>query len=457
MENNYNENNSIKMASSNSLSLPYSLEAEQSVLGAIILDPSCFSVVLEFLTIESFFSEHNKLIFGTMVDMFTSGHTLDFVTLLDKISSNKIFKDSDEAKQYLTYLAELVPFSTNVDAYAEIVREKYYLRSLISVCKDIMQKSTDGSYEAKNIMDIAEQQIFEIRKGKETKGLRAISSLVLDTYDYLQRISGEDRDKYLGISTGFRALDYVITGLNKSDLLLVAARPGMGKTSFILNVAQHVASRSDKAVALFSLEMSSEQLVTRLLSSAAEIPSKNFRTGNMTPKQWQSLSEHAQFLYSSKLYIDDSSGITVQEMKAKLRRMKNLGLVVIDYLQLMTTGRKSENRVQEVSEITRNLKIMAKELDVPVMTCSQLSRGPDSRQDHRPILADLRESGSIEQDADIVMFLYRDAYYNKEAEDQSIAECIVAKNRHGDTTTVKLKWYGEYTRFASLEEHLVEN
>ena len=432
-------------------SLPYSLEAEQSVLGAVIIDPPCMAVVLDYLKPDSFYSEHNKQIFACMYTMYETGDAIDFITLLDKVESDQIFKDVGQAKVYLTRLVEVVPSSSNVEAYAKIVREKHYVRSLVDASKDIINKSGDGEYSAASLLDMAEQNIFEIRQGKDSRGLQKISSVILETYDNLQRISGEDRDRYLGISTGFSSIDHVITGLNKSDLLLVAARPGMGKTSFVLNVSENVATKSGKSVAIFSLEMSSSQLATRLLSSKAQIPSQNFRTGNMSTDEWSRLATNAQVLSASKMYIDDSAGINVTEMKSKLRRIKDLGLVVIDYLQLMTSGTKSENRVQEVSGITRGLKIMAKELNVPVLVCSQLSRGPDSRVDHRPLLADLRESGSIEQDADIVMFLYRDSYYNPESEDHSIAECIVAKNRHGETTTVKLHWSGQYTRYSTLE------
>ena len=273
----------------------------------------------------------------------------------------------------------------------------------------------------------------------------------METYDRLQKLTGEDRELYRGLTTGFKDLDNVITGLNKSDFLLVAGRPGMGKTSFCLNVAYNAAKASAKKVVIFSLEMSCEQLVSRMLASEASIGSYALKTGNLTGEEWNRLAMSADILAKCPIYIDDATGITVAEMKARLRRVKDLGLVVIDYLQLMTTGRKNDNRVQEISEITRNLKIMAKELNVPVLTCSQLSRGPDSRTDHRPVLSDLRESGSIEQDADIVMFLYREAYYDRDSEEQNVAECIVAKNRHGETDAVKLAWDGQYTRFSSLE------
>lgn len=309
----------------------------------------------------------------------------------------------------------------------------------------------DPQNEAKSLLDSAEQQIFEIRQGRESRGLQRIDEIIIDTYDRLQKLSSTDREQYLGIPTGFTLLDQITTGLNKTDLIFIAARPGMGKTAFALNIATHVA-KLGKKVAIFNLEMSKDQLVGRILSGEARIPGNALRTGNLSGDDWNRLAEAAGYLSQAQIYIDDATGISPGEMKARLRRMKDLDLVIIDYLQLMTTGRRIDNRVQEVSEMTRALKVMAKELQVPVITLSQLSRGPESRKDnHRPMLSDLRESGSIEQDADAVWFLYRDAYYNKESEEQNIAECIVAKNRHGETDTVKLAWDGAYTRFGNLE------
>ena len=310
---------------------------------------------------------------------------------------------------------------------------------------------TEGAGDARQLLDAAEQRIFEIRQGKDATGLQRIDEIIVDAYDHLQKLSGDNREEYSGIPSGFKGLDNLLTGLNKSDLILLAARPAMGKTSFALNIATNVALRSKKAVAIFSLEMTKEQLVLRMLSSEASIPSNSLRTGQLKPDDWVKLAASADVLSKSRIYVDDTSGINVAEMKAKLRRIEDLGLVVIDYLQLMSSGRRVDNRVQEVSEITRSLKIMAKDLDVPVITLSQLSRGPDARADHRPILSDLRESGSIEQDADIVLFLYRDAYYNRDSDEHNIAECIVSKNRHGETDSVKLTWDGQFTRFGNPE------
>ena len=431
--------------------LPYSLEAEQSVLGAILIDPACITRVMEYIKPESFYRPQHQELFSALTRMFVSSQTIDFITVLEMAKREGIFDTDEDAKIYLTQLAQIVPSTANVESYAKIVQEKSYIRSLILASQKVIDLSRDGSTDARTLLDMAEQSIFDIRQGRDASGLTRIDEIILQTYDRLQKLSGEDKEQYMGLPTGFAALDSIITGLNRTDLILVAARPGMGKTAFGLNIAANVATKTGKQVAVFSLEMGKEQLVTRLLSSEALIQSGSLRTGNLKPDDWVKLAMSAQVLSQAPIYIDDTPGVTVAEMKAKLRRFRDLGLVVIDYLQLMSTGKRSENRVQEVSEITRSLKIMAKELNVPVITLSQLSRGPESRTDHRPMLSDLRESGSIEQDADIVMFLYREAYYNRECEEQNTAECIVAKNRHGETDSVKMGWDGQFTRFKSLE------
>ena len=350
---------------------------------------------------------------------------------------------------------ELVPSTKNVESYCKIVAEKYYIRSLIIASKDIIEMCSSGEESAEHLLDYAEQKIYDIRQGKEVDGLTRIDQVVLDAYDELGRKSGPDKEKYVGARSGFSDLDNVITGLNKSDLLIVAARPAMGKTSFVLNMAANVCRHTqDKEVVIFSLEMSKEQLVTRMLSSESLVDSDKLMKGNISGDDWTKLAKGAERLSNMPIYLDDTAGITVVQMKAKLRRMKNLGLVIIDYLQLMNSSRKIDNRVNEISEMTRQLKLMAKELNVPVITLSQLSRSVESRTDKRPVLSDLRESGSIEQDADIVMFLYRDAYYNKEkCPDPTLAECIVAKNRHGETGTVNLRWNSQYTLFLSADKH----
>ena len=432
--------------------MPYSLEAEQSVLGAVLIDPACFALVMESLRADTFYRPQHRQIFEVMSTMFNLNKTMDFITILDAVKSEGIFDTDEDAKIYLTNLAQVVPSSANVEAYCRIVREKYYVRRLITASREIIDMAQESQAESDVLLDSAEQSIFDIRQGRNTSSFKHIRTAITETYELLQHLSGEDRDKYKGISTGYPALDRVITGLNKTDLILIAARPGMGKTSLALNIAENVATKGGRTVAVFSLEMSSEQLAQRLLSSQASVEGQLLRTGELTGDDWVRIAMASQVLSKADVYLDDTPGITVGEMKAKLRRLKKVDLVIIDYLQLMSTGRRSENRVQEVSEITRNLKIMAKELNVPVITLSQLSRGPESRTTHKPMLSDLRESGSIEQDADIVLLLYREDYYaREEAEERNIAECDVAKNRHGEVGVVKLGWDNRYTRFTNLE------
>ncbi|MEM1485631.1 replicative DNA helicase [Oscillospiraceae bacterium PP1C4] len=432
--------------------MPYNLEAEQSVLGAILIDSACFSVVMEILRPDAFYRPQHQQIFEVMMNMFNQSKVMDFITILDAVKNEDIFDTGEDAKIYLTNLAQVVPSSTNVQAYCKIVREKYYVRRLITASRDIIDMAQEPQAESDVLLDSAEQSIFDIRQGRNTSAFKHIRTAITETYETLQRLSGEDRDKYKGTSTGYPVLDHVITGLNKTDLILIAARPGMGKTSFALNIAENVATKTDKTVAVFSLEMSTEQLAQRLLSSQASIEGKALRTGELSGDDWVRIAMASQVLSKADIYLDDTPGITVGEMKAKLRRLKKVDLVIIDYLQLMSSGRRIDNRVQEVSEITRNLKIMAKELNVPLITLSQLSRGPESRTSHRPMLSDLRESGSIEQDADIVMLLYREDYYaREEAEERNIVECDVAKNRHGEVGVVKMGWDNRYTRFTNLE------
>lgn len=433
--------------------LPYSLEAEQTVLGALLIDPDVMTTVLEYIKPESFYNEKHRDLFGIIIRMFSIGKTADLITVLNEAVNSGIFESSAQGKTYLANIMQQVPTVSNIESYCKIVEDKFYIRSLVIAAREVIENATDGQETASTLLDSAEQKIYGIRQGKDVDGLTKIDEVIVEAYDHLQKITGPDKDKYLGAKSGFSDLDSVITGLNKSDLLILAARPGMGKTSFALNIATNVCRKSDKQVAVFSLEMSKEQLATRMLSSEALVPSNHLKTGNLSGDDWTRLASGADVLSRMNMYLDDTSGITVPQMKAKLRRIKNLGLVVIDYLQLMSSGRKIDNRVTEISEITRQLKIMAKELEVPVITLSQLARGPESRTDHRPLLSDLRESGSIEQDADIVMFLYRDAYYNKETEKQNISECIVAKNRHGETSTVELVWDGQFTRFSNIDRN----
>ncbi len=431
--------------------LPYNLEAEQTILGALLIDPEVLSTVMEYIKPESFYSEQHRELFGIIIRMFSIGVNADIITVLNEAVDQRIFETSAAGKAYLSNIMQSVPTVSNIESYCKIVEEKFYIRSLVLAAREIIEFASDGHEDAKTLLDSAEQKIYDIRQGRAVEGLTKIDEVIVDAYDRLQKITGPDKEKYLGAKSGFVELDTVITGLNKSDLLIIAARPGMGKTSFVMNIVTNVARKLDKQIAVFSLEMSKEQLATRMLSSESLVSSNSLKTGRISSDEWIRLASGADMLSRMPVYIDDTAGITVPQMKAKLRRMNNLGLVVIDYLQLMSSGRRIDNRVTEISEITRQLKLMAKELSVPIITLSQLSRGPESRTDHRPLLSDLRESGSIEQDADVIMFLYRDAYYNKESEQQNISECIIAKNRHGETGTVNLVWDGQFTRFSNAE------
>lgn len=438
--------------------MPFSPEAEQSVLGAILLDSSCMDRVAEILPRPEYFHQmNNAMIYRVMMEMFTEGKPVDFVTVLEKLKESGSF-DETTGKTYLMQLAQLVPSISNVETYAKIVRDKYDIRSLMIAARQILDEAGDGAVDASLLLDSAEQKIFDIRRGKNMQGLQHIHSLVVDNIDRLDMLNSGD-ESLRAIPTGIKLLDQCITGLNRSDLILLAARPGMGKTSFALNIMRNVAVQSKKKVAFFSLEMSKEQLCSRLLSTEGMITGTKLRTGKLDDNEWVRLIEAGDVLSKTEMYFDDNPNITVPEMKAKLRRLGDVDLVIIDYLQLMNGTTKSDNRVQVISEITRNLKIMAKELNVPVITLSQLSRATEKRgnDQRRPMLSDLRDSGSIEQDADIVLFLYREDYYStvdaapSEDVDKNKGECIVAKNRHGESKTIPLHWQGEFMRFTSQE------
>ena len=447
MENSYDQTQTVA-----GFELPHSIEAEQSVLGSILYDPNVLAVVLEKIKPEYLFLEQHRQLFSIMVRQFSDGSTSDIVTVLNEALAMKIFDTEQEGKHYLASMVQSVPSVSNVEDYCNIVAEKYYARTLAATAQQILSDIASGGYSASSLLDSAEQKIYDIRQGRDTTGLTPLNDVVYGAYDQLAKITGPDKEKYLGARTGFTKLDTYTTGLNRSDLIILAARPAMGKTSFAMNIALNVARKTEKQVAVFSLEMSKEQLATRLLSTEALVDSKKLRSGLLEKDDWMRLASSADTLCRMPMLIDDTPGITVQQMKAKLRRIKNLGLVVIDYLQLMNSTLKTDNRVVIISEITRQLKIMAKELDVPIILLSQLSRGPESRTDKRPMLSDLRESGSIEQDADIVMFLYRDAYYNPTTcTSPNVSECIVAKNRHGEVGTVEMVWDGQFTRFANKE------
>lgn len=439
--------------------LPYSVEAEQAVLGSVIIDPKCLNEIAVQMKTEYFYIPQHREIYSAMSAMYELSQTIDFVSLLEKLKSDGVY-DEAGGKAYLTQLVQTVPSAANVLTYVAIIRERYYARALMTAAQDIIKDVNENEMDSGRLLDNAEQRIFEIRQGREISGLTHIKSVIEnETYDRLSKMADpETRPDYIGIPCGIGDLDKMITGLNKSDLIILGARPGMGKTSFALNIVRNVAVNTGKTVCFFSLEMTRDQLAQRMLSSEAGIKSEKLRTGELDDDEWTRLAQAGDSLSKANIYFDETSSITVPEMKAKLRRMKQVDLVVIDYLGLMKSARPTENRVQEVSEITRNLKIMAKDLKVPVIACAQLSRGTETKgKSHRPALSDLRESGSIEQDADIVLFLYRESYYDNEKaddedrSDETRAECIVAKNRHGEIGTVDLHWDGQFTRFTSVD------
>ena len=433
--------------------LPFSMPAEQSLLGAILIDPATLTEVAATMQAEDFYLEEHRQIYLAMQELFLASREIDVVTLIDRLVTTGVY-DRSGGEDYIRTLSEAVPDALNVRDYARIIKEKSILRQLISAAEEISESAYSEQDEISAVLDHAENLIFNIAQGREVKNFRHIREVLQSVYDTLHELR-ENPDAAQGTRTGFSALDRVLLGMGNGDLILVGARPGMGKTSFALNIATNVARQTKKKVCFFSLEMSAEQVVNRIVSSEAMINSASLRTGRLSNEEWEHLAIAASELSGCDLLIDDTSGMTVTAMKAKLRREKNLGLVVIDYLGLMQGDKRAENRVQEVSAISRALKIMAKELGVPIICCAQLSRGPESRQDNRPQLSDLRDSGAIEQDADAVIFLYRSEYYKKEDRDpntMSIAEVIIAKNRHGETRTVRMGWNGQFTRFVTIDE-----
>ncbi len=438
--------------------LPFSLEAEQAVLGAILLDPSCISAVTMVLKPEYFYLPQHKAIFSTIISLDAAhGGKIDPVLVLDALRKDNVY-DDETGKTYLFQLSRNVPSAANVDSYAKIVREKFYIRSLILVAGEIGENALNSGQTADELLDMAEQRIYDIRQGKTVVGPSKIGDILPTVYQSLYNLSLLEKDQYAGFNTGFSELDKRITGLNRSDLIIVGARPAMGKTSFALNIARNVAVYGRKKVLFFSLEMSKEQLAQRVLSTEARVQSTKFRTGRLSPEEWQHIAEASVFLSDVELYFDDTASITVPEMKARARQLKGVDCIVIDYLQLMKSSKKTDNRVQEVSDITRELKMMAKDLNIPVVTCAQLARRTEEKgRSHKPQMSDLRESGSIEQDADIILMLYREDYYkdsaDKPPEELRIdeAELIISKNRHGPTGTVPLAWNPDYTMYTSRE------
>ena len=433
--------------------LPFSMPAEQSLLGSVLIDPASLNEVADLITSEDFYLSEHKQIYLAMHELFLTNSEIDVVTLIDMLVVKGIY-DKSGGEDYIRTLTEAVPDALNVKDYARIVKEKSILRQLIAACGEISEAAYSEQESVTSILDHAENLIFNIAQGRDTKNFRHIREVLGDVYSHLHELN-TNKEATQGTQTGFSALDRVLAGMGKSDLVLVGARPGMGKTSFALNIATNVAKQTKKAVCIFSLEMSAEQLVNRVLSSEALVNSYALRTGELSPEDWEHLAVAAGELAGCDILIDDTSGMTVTAMKAKLRRVQNLGLVVIDYLGLMQGDGHKDNRVQEVSEISRSLKIMAKELMVPVVCCAQLSRGPESRTDKKPMLSDLRDSGAIEQDADTVIFLYRSEYYKTDeaaSQDTSIAEIIIAKNRHGSQGTVQMGWNGQFTKFITIDK-----
>ena len=435
--------------------VPYSVEAEQAVIGSMMIDPKCIPSVIEALTEDDFYIETNRMIFSAISYMFTSGRLIDPVTVIDEM---KLMGNKQQAnRDYFIQLIETTPTSANVLEYCKIVRGKSMLRELQDISSEITQLTMDEQEDPQTIAELAEQKIYSVRQGREIKGLKTINMAIAEVYNHLDEMS-KHPGGLPGLPTGFSELDRMIGGLNKSDLILMASRPGMGKTSIALNIARSAIKDSDKTVVIFQLEMSSQQLAMRMLSGEALVDNKKLRMGTLTDDDWDRIAGAATSLTKSHIMIDDNAGITVSEMKAKCRRLgSDLGLIVVDYLQLMHSGKRNDNRVQEVAEISRSLKIMAKDLNVPVLCLSQLSRGPESRQDKRPMLSDLRESGSIEQDADIVLFIYRPDYYaDAKPEERNMAEIIIAKNRHGEVGKVELQWEGQFTTFRGRETRYEE-
>ena len=432
---------------------PHSPQAEQAVLGSMLIDPDCIKDVMDKLQPEDFYLRANRDIFETIYHMFIYSRPIDGVTVAGEMERNGVYNDN--TRDYLVQLMDVTPTSANVMEYVKIVLDKSLMRQVAAAAGSITAMVQEGNGDAGDMLESAEQKVYAIRRGRSAQNMVTVSMVLQDVMNHLAELTASGGKTLPGLSTGLSAVDAKINGLNKSDLLLLAARPGMGKTSMALNVALSAAKESGKTVAIFSLEMSREQLVTRLIASEGLVENTRLVTGNLRESDWQRIAEAASSLSRMDIRIDDNPLLTVADMNAKCRRLENLGLVVIDYLQLMTSaggkGYSGENRQQAVSDISRMLKIMAKELQVPVLCLSQLSRANEKRDDKRPMLSDLRESGAIEQDADIVLCLYRDDYYNSDSEKRNVAECIVAKNRHGETGKVELRWMPEYTAFGTLE------
>ena len=433
---------------------PHDIDAEQAVLGSMLTDKDAVNAAIETLKEDAFYREDNRAIYQAIINLYSKSEPIDIITLKDELESMDKFEQVG-GYEYLASLPDKVPTTANVQKYIKIVEEKAILRKLIKTANEIIELGYDPAEDVEDIMDNAEKKIFDIMQSKNQKGYTPIKDVLVESFTKLEELYNR-KQHITGVPTGFVELDYKTAGLHGSELILVAARPAMGKTAFALNIATNAALRGNTPVAIFSLEMSKEQMVNRILCSEAMVDSNKVRTGKLEEDDWVKLAGAIGPLSESEIYIDDTPGISVMEIRTKCRKLKmekNIGLVVIDYLQLVQGSNKRQaSREQEISEISRSLKILAKEINVPVIALSQLSRAVEQRPDHRPMLSDLRESGAIEQDADIVMFLYRDDYYNKESEKKDIAEVIIAKQRGGQTGTVELLWMGNYTKFVNLEK-----
>lgn len=433
--------------------LPQSLEAEQAVLGSMLIDSRCVGDVVGILKPEDFYLRQNQEIYETVYRMFSYSQPIDVVTVLGKLKENGYYEEST-TPAYMRQLMEITPTAANVKYYANIVRDKSLLRALCRTSAEISEMAIREEGSASAILDNAERKVFGLRRGNADDELERIGTIMVKLFGHLNELSQSDAD-FPGAPTGLRDLDKKINGLNRSDLIIIAARPGMGKTTLALNILANVAKATRKTVAFFSLEMSREQLASRLLSCESAVDNRKLSTGRLEPEDWEKIGLASAALAQTDIRVSDNPTISVTEMNALCRRLDNLGLIIVDYLQLMTRAdkdaRSAENRVNVVAEISRALKIMAKDLDVPVICLSQLSRASESRTDKRPLLSDLRESGAIEQDADQVVMLYRDDYYNPNSAEKNVCECIVAKNRHGEPGTVKVQWMPQFFSFSDLD------
>ena len=427
---------------------PHSVESEQSILGSILLDKDAIITVTETIKPDDFYKEAHKIIYECMITLSNKGEPIDLITLTEELRKQGHLNDIGGIS-YITSLSTIVPTTSNVKYYADIVKEKSVLRKLIKASNEIINLGYSGATKIEDVLEQAEKSIFDISQEKTSDDFKSINLVLMDAYDMIEKLYTNKSD-VTGITTGFKDLNKKINGLQRTDLILIAARPAMGKTAFSLNLVQNAALKGDASVAVFSLEMSKEQLVQRMLSSQSSVELKKIKTGTLNDNDWPRIIDAMAVLSDAKIHIDDTPGIKISELRSKCRKLKiekGLDLVLIDYLQLMEGEGNNESRQQEISKISRSLKLLAKELNCPVVALSQLSRAPEQRADHRPMLSDLRESGAIEQDADIVMFLYRDEYYHADSESKNIGEVIIAKNRHGETGSVELVWLGEVQRF----------